>query len=189
MKVLDSPYRVFNPLSRARSGYGHYLPDIEKILHHGFKYVENQAKEALEKLNILEPEYMDQTHFYQAVLTVCEGINNFQKRYEKLAKKMAEEENNSGRKQELLMIAKNCERVPYEPARSYWEALQSYWFVILIDYCSQNGSAISGGRVDQIFYPYYKHDIDEGIMVKEEARELLEALWVKTVISSKLERI
>lgn len=179
MKVLDSPYRVFNPLSRTRSGYGHYLPNIDKILHHGFKYVENQAKEALEQLDILDSEYVDKTHFYQAVLTVCEGIKNFQKRYVKLATKMAEEENNPRRKQELLMIAKNCERVPYEPAGSYWEALQSYWFVILIDYCSQNGSAISGGRVDQIFYPYYRHDIDEGNLVKEEARELMETLWVK----------
>ena len=37
LDVLDSPYRVFNPLSRTRSGYGHYLPDVKGIIEKGFK--------------------------------------------------------------------------------------------------------------------------------------------------------
>lgn len=166
MDVLDSEYRVFNPLSRARSGYGHYLPNIEKIIKYGFKEIERQAKEK-------------DSDFYRAVLIVCEGIKSFQQRFSDLAIQMANACENNRRKQELLMIAENCKRVPYEPASNFFEALQSYWFTILIDYCGQNGSAISGGRVDQIFYPYYKQDIEKGIMNKEDARELLEALWVK----------
>ncbi|MBQ9840988.1 MAG: hypothetical protein IJO78_05285 [Erysipelotrichaceae bacterium] len=42
MDVLVSDYRVFNPLSRARSGYGHYLPNIEKIIKYGFKHIEEK---------------------------------------------------------------------------------------------------------------------------------------------------
>ena len=166
MDVLDSEYRVFNPLSRARSGYGHYLPNIEKIIKYGFREVERQASEK-------------DSDFYRAVLIICEGIKSFQQRFADLALKMANDCKNDRRKQELFMIAENCKRVPYEPATSFYEALQSYWFTILIDYCGQNGSAISGGRVDQIFYPYYKQDIENGIMNKEDARELLEAFWVK----------
>lgn len=164
MKVLDSPYRVFNPLSRARSGYGHYLPDIQKIITHGFCKVEAEAKEYLEKLDILDPEFTDKIHFYKAVLIVCGGIKMFQNRYADLAEQLAAEEQNQRRKRELLQIASNCRRVPYEPARTYYEALQSYWFTLLIDYCGQNGSAISGGRVDQMFYPYYKNDLENGTM-------------------------
>ena len=33
LRILDSPYRIFNPLSRTRSGHGHYLPDVRRILH------------------------------------------------------------------------------------------------------------------------------------------------------------
>ena len=77
MQVLDSPYRVFNPLSRARSGYGHYLPDIQKIISHGFRKVEEEAKDCLESLDILDPEFTDKTHFYKAVLIVCQGIRRF----------------------------------------------------------------------------------------------------------------
>ncbi|PWJ51857.1 glycyl radical protein [Faecalicatena contorta] len=180
MKVLDSEYRVFNPLSRARSGYGHYLPDIKKIVNQGFRRVEEQAKDFLENLDILDPEFTDKTHFYKAVLIVCEGVKIFQNRFASLAEEMAEKEQDERRKGELFLIASNCRRVPYEPARTYYEALQSYWFTILIDYCGQNGSAISGGRLDQLFYPYYKNDMEKGTLVKEEAREILEALWVKS---------
>ena len=179
LDVLDSPYRVFNPLSRTRSGYGHYLPDVKGIIEKGFKQVERYAREYLGKLDPLDPEFVDKSHFYHAVLTVIEGIRTYQSRFARLARAMAEKEPAPRRKAELLLIAKNCERVPYEPASSFYEALQSYYFTILIDYCSQNGSAISGGRVDQILYPYYKADLNRGVMVREEALELLEAFWVK----------
>lgn len=179
MEVLDSPYRVFNPLSRTRSGYGHYLPNVERVLKTGFAGIEKEARRHLEALDLTDPELAEKRNFYKSMLIVCEGVHAFQNRFADLAQKMAEEEPDERRKKELLLISANCRRVPYEPAETFYEALQSYWFCILIDYCGQNGSAISGGRVDQIFYPYYRRDMDAGLMVREEARELLEALWVK----------
>ena len=179
MEVLDSPYRVFNPLSRTRSGYGHYLPNIEKVVKYGFKAIEAEAKEKLEALDLMDPELVYKRNFYRAMLVICEGVRIFARRYADLALEMAEKESDARRAAELRLIAANCSRVPWEPAQTFYEALQSYWFTILIDYCGQNGSAISGGRVDQMFYPYYKQDIENGTMVKEEAQELLEALWVK----------
>ena len=179
MEVLDSPYRVFNPLSRTRSGYGHYLPNIEKVIRHGFRSIREEAQSRLKGLDLMDPDLVFKRNFYKAMLVICEGVRHFQHRFEALALKMAEEEADPRRKAELKLIAENCSKVPWEGAKSFYEALQSYWFTILIDYCSQNGSAISGGRVDQIFYPYYKDDLEKGIMVREEARELLEALWVK----------
>ena len=179
INVLKSPYRIFDPLSRTRSGYGHYLPNIETILKYGFIEIEKKAKTHLEMLSPTDNNLIEKTNFYKSVLTICSGIVSFQKRYAALAREMAEREGSKRRREELLLIAKNCDKVPYYPADNFYEALQSYWLTILIDYCSQNGSAISGGRFDQIFYPYYRQDIDNGIMVKEEAQEMLESLWVK----------
>ncbi len=179
MEILDSPYRTFNPLSRTRSGYGHYLPNIEKVLKVGFGGIRKEAEAYLEKLDLMDPELTEKKNFYQSVVILCDGIRVFQNRFAELAEHMAEAEKDGRRKKELLLIAANCRKVPFEPADTFYEALQSYWFSILIDYCGQNGSAISGGRVDQIFYPYYRRDLDRGVLVKEEARELLEALWVK----------
>lgn len=179
LEVLSSPYRVFDPISRTRSGYGHYIPNINTILTEGFKGIERRAKEYLERLDPFGPDTVEKKHFYQAILIIVDGIRSFMARYAALARKMAEEENDLRRKQELLLIAQNCDKVPYEPATSFYEALQSYWFTILIDYIAQNGSAISAGRFDEFMEPFYKKDIAAGILVREEARELLEALWVK----------
>jgi len=42
-----------------------------------------------------------------------------------------------------------------------------------------NANAISPGRLDQYLYPFYKKDIDDGLLTWAEAQELLECLWVK----------
>ena len=179
LRILDSPYRIFNPLSRTRSGHGHYLPDVRRILHEGFAAVEREARERLESLDYCDPDYAEKMQFYQAALICVEGVRSFQNRFADLAEQMAASCPDARRKQELLLIASNCRRVPYEPARTYYEAVQSFWFVILIDYCGQNGSSISDGRVDQIFRPYYERDLAEGVLTREEAQEILECFWIK----------
>lgn len=179
MEILESPYRVFDPISRTRSGYGHYIPNIEKILKNGFIEVEREAKEYLGELSRLDPEYTEKRHFYEAILIMTQAIERFSKRFAALAEDMAKNTDDKRRKEELMLISKNCSRVPYYSAENFHEALQSYWFTILIDYLSQNGSAISGGRFDEYMAPYYFEDIEKGIIVREEAREMLEALWVK----------
>lgn len=179
LRQLDTPYRVFNPLSRTRSGHGHYLPDVRKIVQNGFCQVEEQLQKQLEQLDFCDVDYAEKMQFYQAGLICVEGVKSFQKRYADLAAQMAENCTDPRRKQELLMIETCCRQVPYRPARNYFEAVQSFWFVILIDYCSQNGSSISGGRIDQLFRPYYEKEIAEGTLTREEAREILECLWIK----------
>ena len=178
LNVLDSPYRVFDPISRTRSGYGHYIPHIEKILRVGFKGIEAEVNGCIAKLDPISPDYRKKKEFYQSMTIIIEGIKTFGKRYSELAFSMAEKEHDPRRKEELKLIGRNCAHVPYEPSHSYFEALQSYWFTILIDYISQNGSAISAGRFDEYIEPYYTADIESGKICREEALEMLEALWV-----------
>ena len=176
---LDTPYRVFNPLSRSRSGHGHYLPDIKKVVDHGFISVEEQARRQLDTLSFSDPDYAEKLQFYQAVLICIEGIKNFQNRFADEAERMAAECADPRRKEELKLIAESCRQVPYRPARNFLEAAQSFWFAILIDYCGQNGSSTSGGRIDQILRGYYEKDLAEGLLTRDEARGILECLWIK----------
>lgn len=179
LDVLSSPYRVFNPLSRTRSGHGHYLPDVKKVLEKGFCYIEEETKRYLNNLDYCDVDYAEKMQFYKAVLIVIDGIKTFQNRYAQLAAEMAEDETNLRRKHELQLIASNCLQVPYNPPRNYYEAVQCFWFVILIDYCGQNGSSVSGGRIDQMLGHFYETDIRNNILTRDEAGEILEALWVK----------
>ncbi len=178
-KHLNSKYRVYNPISRTRSGYGHYTPNFEKILKEGFESVKKEAGMNLQKLSHEDIDYSEKMLFYKSIVIICDAVRVFSNRYSDLAKSLAEKEANPARKYELEKIAGVCAHVPFKPARSYHEALQSYWFTILIDYIFQNGSAISAGRFDQYIYPYYKNDLDNKIISPEDARELLEALFVQ----------
>ncbi len=178
-KEMAVENRVFNPVSRTRSGYGHYSPDFPTILSEGFAGVERTARHALAELSDLDPGYAGKRHFYQSVLIVVDGVKTFSRRYADLAGAMAGQEKDPRRRRELQLIQSVCERVPYQPARTYHEALQSYWFTLLIDYIGQNGSAISAGRFDQYIYPFYKADIENSHITREDAMELLEALLVQ----------
>lgn len=178
-KELSHPNRVFNPISRTRSGYGHYAPDFPTVLKDGFVGIEIKAGQMLASLSDLDPHYGEKSHFYRSVGIVCEGVREFGLRHSRLAREMAERETDPRRKKELELIAKVCARVPYFPAASYHEALQSYWFTILIDYIGQNGSAISAGRFDQYIDPFYRADLASGALGREDAMELLEALLVQ----------
>jgi formate C-acetyltransferase len=65
--------------------------------------------------------------------------------------------------------------VPANPARSFYEALQSFWFIFLV----VQQSTASVGRFDQYMYPFYKKDIEEGRISEAEVLELLQLLRIK----------
>lgn len=179
VKILDSDYRPFDPLSRASSGYGHYQPNIKNIIDNGFASVAEHAAGCLKDLDVTDPEFSDKRSLYLAVRVVVEGVEAFQNRFAALADDMADKESNEDRVHELRLIAENCRQVPFRPARNFFEAAQSYWFTLLIDYCAQNGGAISGGRFDQFMYPYFTRDVESGFMSRDEISTIIQALWVK----------
>ncbi|MEL7564572.1 MAG: pyruvate formate lyase family protein [Dehalobacterium sp.] len=118
--------------------------------------------------------------FLQAAIIACDGLIDYAKRYAAKAREMALEEKDPKRKAELEMIAQNCERVPAHPARNFWEALQSQWFVQTAYKLEQpTVGVISLGRFDQYMYPTFIKDLKDGIIDEERALELMECLWLK----------
>ena len=93
---------------------------------------------------------------------------------------------NQERKIELLEISRICSKVPYEPAETFQEAVQSVWFIQLILQIESNGHSLSYGRFDQYMYPYYDRDIKNGTIKESEALELLTCLWIKTLTINKV---
>ena len=93
---------------------------------------------------------------------------------------------NQKRKIELLEISRICSKVPYEPAETFKEAVQSVWFIQLILQIESNGHSLSYGRFDQYMYPYYDRDIKNGTIKESEALELLTCLWIKTLTINKV---
>ena len=160
-------------------GLGHCHMDYEKALQKGFNGIKEDILELKRGLTSWKKEDIEKNLFYQACLTIIEGVEIFAARYAECAAEMAEKEIDPGRREELLRIAEVCGHVPMNPARSFYEALQSLWFVQLLPQIYDNGVSISPGRFDQYMYPYYRDDIENGILTKVQAQELLDACWVK----------
>lgn len=177
---------VFGMEGKLNAGDAHLAVHYEKLLSEGLKGYEERTRALRDALDFTEPESIDKNVFYNAVLIVIDAVRKFALRYSRLARKLADEAGNPERKAELQEIAEICAKVPYEPAGSFREAVQSVWFIQLILQIESNGHSLSYGRFDQYMYPYYKKDVTQGKITKEDAVELLTCLWIKTLTINKV---
>lgn len=177
---------VFGMEGKLNAGDAHLAVNYERILKDGLRGYEKRVKEYKAALDLTNPDNIDKYCFYNAVLIVLKAVRNFANRYSVLAKDLAEKELNQERKIELLEISRICSKVPYEPAETFKEAVQSVWFIQLILQIESNGHSLSYGRFDQYMYPYYDRDIKNGTIKESEALELLTCLWIKTLTINKV---
>ena len=159
---------------------GHTVLD-DKIYKKGLidfkKDICNQI-EALDFFN--DSEALCKRDELKAMEVAAGAIINFAKRYSRLAKEKALREEIPERRKELEKISEICNYVPANAPRTLWEALQYYWFIHLGVITELNTwDSFNPGRLDQHLYPFYKKDLEEGILTKDTAKELLQAFWIK----------
>jgi formate C-acetyltransferase len=175
--LIDHP--VFNPMLYLRNGVGHMIANYHTPIHIGFNGIIEKYEEALDKLDMTEPESLEKKVFYESVIRTLNAVIAFARRYSTLAAELAAKESDSQRKDELLKISAVCEKVPAEPAETFWEATQTFWFLQMLIQLETDGTGVSTERYDQIVYPYYKKELDEGTITPDFAQELIECLWIK----------
>ena len=161
-------------------GPGHTAGD-DKIYKKGFLDFKNDINRAINNLDFFnDDEALDKKNQLEAMSIACDAIMILGQRYSEYAAKLAEEEKDPLRKQELLEISKVCQHVPANAPRTFWEALQMYWFVHLCVISELNPwDAYNPGRLDQHLNPFYEKGLEEGTLTRESAKELLECFWVK----------
>lgn len=159
------------------SGPGHLVPDYKKLLNLGLKGIKEQIENY--KVKRAGDEQKERLDFYQACLIVGDAAIAFAHRYSRLAEDLAGKTPDPLRRVQLEKIAQICQRVPESPAAHFWEALQSVWFIQVIIQIESNGFAIALGRFDQYMYPFYRKDIDSGVMDRTEALNLLGCFFCK----------
>ncbi|KMT21811.1 (2S)-3-sulfopropanediol dehydratase [Clostridium cylindrosporum] len=176
--TLESRF-IVNETASFRSSI-QWVHDYEKVLKLGYIEIRNQALKALEELDPFSPvDNTEKAPFLNAIVIVSDAIILWARRHGDLALELSKRENDSIRRDELKVIASNCYRVPAYPAESFYEAVQSQWFVQMFSRIEQKtGTVISNGRMDQYLYPYYKKDVESGVLTDEGAIELLDCVWV-----------
>jgi pyruvate formate-lyase/glycerol dehydratase family glycyl radical enzyme len=166
--------------SKWRAYAGEITPDYEDVIFQkGFVGIRQEAEAHLTELEPISPEAIERIHFYQAAIVTSTALIHLGERYAEEAEALAKVELHPQRREELLRIAENCRRVPANPPRTFWEAVQMVWFVQVGRVIAENAVALNLGRFDQYMHPYYQRDLQQGILTREEAQELIECLWIK----------
>lgn len=172
-------HNIFTPGNYFYNGIGHFCADYGKVLNKGYKGIIAEAQESLDNLEVSDGDYVKKSEFLESVIISCNAAITYARRYAELAYNAAQKCSDQTRRQELLQIAKNCAVVPENPATSFYEACQSFWFVQLLLQTESSGHSISPGRFDMYMYPFYEADLEKGIITREFAQELLDCIWVK----------
>jgi pyruvate formate-lyase/glycerol dehydratase family glycyl radical enzyme len=182
--VPDETYKVFETgIYRDASidyGLGHTNCSYGKVIKYGFKGVLSEINNELAKINLgRDVDDQERFNFLRAAKITVEAAMNYCKRYAAYAAELAEQEQDPQRKAELKEISQTCTWVSEEPARTFREACQLFYFVHVMLWLEQDGYSYTPGRFDQYMYPCYARDVKDGRITREEAQELVECVFIK----------
>lgn len=158
---------------------GHLTLGVNKVVENGMEEIIKRAKERLKRIENEEPNNERKKNFLQAVIISLESAIRYSERFAELAERMAvnaEEED----KNRLLIIAKHCKHVPRYKPRTFHEAIQSAWITFLVGEIQYGTIEVFvPGRIDQFLYPFYKDDILNGRITRDEAKALIQEFLIK----------
>jgi len=159
---------------------GHTVMD-DKIYKMGMNDFRKKIEDEINNLDFIkDPKALNKREELKAMTIATDALIYFSNRYSKKLYYLASAENDKTRKDELETMAGICERVPANAPKTFWEALQYYWLVHLGVITELNTwDSFNPGRLDQHLYPFYKRDIESGLLTEEKARELLQSFWIK----------
>ncbi|MDA8163744.1 MAG: hypothetical protein M0017_01740 [Desulfobacteraceae bacterium] len=173
--------RIVFFLAGKAGAISHTVPHYKAVLETGLSGIVEEARkhEKLLPAGPESPEQCGKRDFYRAVRIALEGAIAYAARLSARASELAASEKDPGRRANLLRMAEVTARVPAKPARTFREAVNAVWLLQIAIHAENINMAISPGRLDQILYPYYRADVDRGLLTVREAMELVGCLWLK----------
>ena len=160
----------------------HTVPDYSLAINEGLEHIielSASKEKALRDTSDLSPGTGLSIEFYKAVQIAMEGILTYADNLCKRASELAEGTSEPIQKENFRKMAEVCVRVPRKGARTFREALNALWIVQVAIHAENINMAMSPGRLDQILYPFYKADIENGTMTVPGALELIGCFWLK----------
>jgi pyruvate-formate lyase len=147
-------------------------------LNIGWKGIYGEIKGFYEALTIEEKRGSVGAQL-KAMMTASTLPYELSQKYSALCIRKAAIENDGVRKKELLQMAENLKKVPWEPAGTFWEAVQALWLTHMLVMSDENypGPGVSFGRIDQYLFPYWQRSLSEG-MDREFGKEILKTFWI-----------
>ena len=157
---------------------GHLIPDYEHVVTRGWKDIHADIAARYQALPQHDKDGKKGAQL-RAMLTASTTAGDVAQKYRDLCLASAELETDAARKRELLQMAENLALVPWEPAQTFWQGLQSLWLTHMLIMSVENypGPGVSFGRIDQFLFPLWSKSLEEG-MDREFGKELLKSFWI-----------
>ena len=140
----------------------HLTLDFETVLKHGVNHIMKQAEESLEKY-----KGKDEEAFVRSCIHCINCMKLWRDRYLDALKD----------KPEYRANYENLLNVPFEPAKNFYEAVQSLWFTFAFVRLCGNWPGI--GRLDWLLGDYLEKDLADGVLTLDEAREIMAHFFIK----------
>lgn len=179
LKIHESGF--IGGVTHSSNGFypGHVSVDYGMVLKHGLQARYEETLERREALDLFQIKNVEKYHYYTAMSITLAAVRRFSLRYADLAARMAETEADPVRRVELNEIARICRKVPWQPAETFREAVQSVymtWVALMIEGWAHG---LTLGRPDQYLLDYYRADLKAGRITREQAQELIELWFIK----------
>jgi len=146
----------------------HHCIGNDNVFRYGLRGLIAQAEERL-KTARTEKERV----FLESTITGNQSLIAIASKFADEAEKMLAQEKNPTIRQRLERIAVTARRVPAEAPATFYEALNTILFMREAS-ASLEGIGVSVlGHLDRILEPYYRRDLAECLITREEAKDLL----------------
>ncbi|MBR4767803.1 MAG: hypothetical protein IK088_02385 [Lachnospiraceae bacterium] len=145
----------------------HFCFNHRPVLLTGLKGIYEKAEAAMKDADSHEKDFL---------LSVMEGmlcLKAISGKFKDRAEEMLKTETDTAVRKNLLRIADAAGRTPWERPKTFYEALNMYAFMRKALGSLEGIGFSSFGRIDMDLYPFYRQDIEAGILTKEEAYELI----------------
>jgi len=142
---------------------GHCTYSWEMLVEEGLAGLRAKAAEQLTTCT------EDKRIFLCAMVETYDAIIAFVLRYAKAAEQIGKAE-----------MAANLQKLAVQRPDSFVSALQLLWIVTLIDcaYISENPT-LTVGRLDQLLFPFYQADLEQGLLTREQAKNYITDYYCK----------
>ena len=132
---------------KAVRGWGEVTAGYSWFINNGVEGLVQKINARKAQLDATVPGDYEKEIYLDSLLYVAEGMVTLAERYAIEAERLASLEKDGKRKKELERIAETCRRVPAKPARTFVEAMQSFYFYQICIFMEQNAAAYNPGRI------------------------------------------
>lgn len=145
----------------------HSVGNFEKIIRYGLVGI----KADIERSALLHDSDPEAIEFLETQMDFCDTVIAYARKCSERVLEFSNTVKETDKKENLIRLATALKRIPEFPAESFYEAVLSLYFIY--GYIPD-----SIGLIDRYLYPYFKADIERGILTLTEAKEYLQELFL-----------